>query len=320
MVGGLEAAAEDLDFGEAWEDPEFVRTVTLTNRTDREVRVTGLTGGCECTSVEPQAFALAPGASQQIRVKIDLTHRYPHQFGIDRRELAVSVYPRFADRGAAAGGWTLRGVVKSRVSVDGRELAFADLCGQGESVTRAMKATAHVPLANLEATCPADKATVSVVPSAKRPGGYDVRVTPNPDLPLGPFRFDVALTATLPDGAKHRCVAFAVAGEMRSPVRVIPDPVLLGERPVGETAEATVSVRFPAGWSVDRVETERSDTRVSPTEPLDGRPTYRISQLISKQGDGTCQVRFVCRKPDGQLETIPATVRWYGEPRAEGMP
>ena len=59
-----------------------------------------------------------------------------------------------ADRGIASDGWALRGVVKSRVSVDGRELAFGDQCGQGKPVTRVMKATAHVPLGRPNArTC-----------------------------------------------------------------------------------------------------------------------------------------------------------------------
>jgi hypothetical protein len=318
QINGLAVNPADLDFGEAWEDPEFVRRLTLHNRGAHSVRVSNMHGGCECVSVEPRAFDVPPGGSREVAVKLDLTHRYPYQFGVDRRELAVTIHPEFAGRGIAAESWKVRGVVKSRVSVDGRELAFADLCGQGESITRSMKATAHVPLAKLEATAPADKATVAVVPAPKRPGGYDVRVTPRPDLPLGPFHFEVGLTATTTDGAKHRCVAFRVSGEIRSPVRVVPDPVLLGEHSIGATAEATVSLRFPAGgWSVDRVETELPTTAVTRAPPLDDGPTYRIAQPIPKTGDGICQVRFVCRKPDGQLETVPAVVRWYGEPRAE---
>ncbi|MCI0701588.1 MAG: hypothetical protein L0241_10940 [Planctomycetia bacterium] len=321
QINGLVVSAADLDLGEAWEDPEYVRHITIRNTTDRTVAVSKLLGGCECTALDPQSFALAPNGTQQIAVKIDLTHRFPHQFGMDQRELAVSVYPVFADRGTAAEGWTIRGVVKSRVSVDGRGITFGDMCGQGgPPVTRTMKATAHVPLAGLEATAPADKATVSVVPAPKRPGGYDVRITPNPNLPLGPFHFAVGLTAELPDGTKHKCVAFAVDGEMRSPVRVVPDPVLLGEHSVGTTAEAVVSIKFPSsGWSVDRIETERTDTMVTPTSPLDDRPTYLIRQPVTKPGDSAGQVRFVCRKPNGQLETVSATVRWYGDPqRAPG--
>lgn len=308
-------SAADLDLGEVWEDPEFVRRITIRNTGTQTVSVEKLLGGCECTELEPRSFALAPGGAQELAVKIDLTHRFPHQFGMERRELLLDVSPVFAKRGAAAEHWPIRGVVKSRVSVDGRGLAFGDLCGQGgPAVTGTMKATAHVPLAGLEATGPTDKATVSVVPVPKRPGGYDVRVTPDPDLPLGHFRFDVGLTAVSPDGTRHRCVAFYVEGEMRSPVRVFPDPVLLGEHTVGTAAEAIVTVEFPAGgWSVDRIETERSDTTVTPTTQLDDRPTYTIRQPIMKSGDHASQIRFVCRKPNAQLETVPITVRWYGE-------
>lgn len=323
-INGLCVDAADLDFGEVWEDPHFVRTLIVRNTGSHAVVVSNMQGSCECTAVEPVAFRIAPGGEQRVAVKIDLTHRFPYHFGMDLREISVRVFPTFADRGAAAESWAVHGVVKSRVSVDGRDLAFGDLCGQGgPAVTRAMKATAHVPLVAVEATAPADKATVRVVPAPKRPGGYDVRVTPNPDLPLGPFQFEVQLTATMPDGAKYKCVGFRVQGETRSPVRVIPDQVLLGEHPTGITTEATVSVQFPgAGWSVDRVETERTDTVVTAAPSLDNRPTYRVSQLIAKPGDHTAQVRFVCRKPNGQFETVPATVRWYGEPTVttEGKP
>lgn len=320
QINGLEVDAADLDFGEAWESPDFVRTLTVRNTGAHAVAVKDMQGGCECTAVEPAAFVVAPGGEQRVAVKIDLTHRFPHHFGVERRELAISVRPTFAGRGVAAESWAVRGVVKSRVSVDGRALEFGDLCGQGgPAVTRAMKATAHVPLAALEATAPADKATVSVAPAPKRPGGYDVRVTPNPDLPLGAFQFDVRLTATTPDGAKHKCVAFRVQGEMRSPVRVIPDQMLLGEHATGTTTEAVVSVKLPATrWTVERVETERTDTSVTDVPPLDGHPTYRIAQLIANPGDHSAQVRFVCRKPNGQLETVLATVRWFGEAAPKG--
>src|SRR5207253_2257002 len=152
-------------------------------------------------------------------------------------ELAVAVRPTLQDRGQAADGWKLTGVVKSRVSLTGRSLAFTDLCGQGgPPVTRKMRATAHVPLAALEAAAPAERASARVVPV------------------LGPA----------------------------------------------------------AGWAVDRVETESADTTVTPVDSLDGKPAYRIVQAITKAGDQGCQVRFMCRKPGGQLETVSVPIRWYG--------
>jgi hypothetical protein len=313
-INGLEVAASDLDIGEVWEEPNFVRPVTITNRADRPVEVVDLRGGCECTAVEPRSFALGPGESQRVQVRIDLTHRYPHQFGVERREISLGLFPHLKERGATAAGWTITGGVKSRVSLEGRGIEFGDTCGQGgPPVTRKMRATAHVPLAGLDASCPAEMATVGVRRVGES-GQYHVTVTPNPSLPLGPFTFEVALTATLPDGSKFACSSFRVGGEMRSPVRVVPDPVLFGEHAVGATAEAFVSVRFPAAsWSVDRVETELSETSVTPADPIDGRPAYRITQPVTKAGDRNCVVRFVVRKPDGKLETVPATLRWHGE-------
>lgn len=318
-TAGLEADPASLAVGEVWEDPAFVREVVLTNRGDRPAHVTELSGGCECTRVEPRAFTVPPGGTQTVRVSIDLTHRFPYQFGAERRELALPLHATLADRGVAAGGWKITGVVKSRVSLDGRGLEFADLCGRGgPPVTRAMRATAHVPLAALTAAAPSDRATAEVRPVSGKPGEYAIRVTPNADLPLGPFRFTVPVSATLPDGRTVPCASFAVTGEVVSPVRVVPGPVLLGEVPVGSKAEAVVAVRFPAaGWSVDRVETERTDTTVAATDPLDGHPAYRITQAVGEAGDRSAQVRFVCRRPQGDVETVPVVVLWYGDSPAE---
>jgi hypothetical protein len=130
QINGLAVSAADLDFGEAWEDPEFVRELTIRNRNGHSVRIVKMHGGCECLSVSPSAFDLGRGESRVVQVKVDLTHRYPYQFGVDRRELAVTVHPEFAGRGISAEAWKVRGVVKSRVSVDGRELAFAACAGR----------------------------------------------------------------------------------------------------------------------------------------------------------------------------------------------
>ena len=310
----------ELDFGEVWEDPGFVRQLTVHNRGKQMVRVVNMHGGCECTSVEPRAFTVPPGGSQRVAVKIDLTHRYPYQFGVDRRQLALTVHAAFEGRGIAAEAWTVRGVVKSRVSVDGRELTFADLCGQGESVTRSMKATAHVPLAKLEATAPSDKATVVVVPAPKRPGGYDVRVTPNPDLPLGPFQFEVALTATTPDGAKHRCVAFRVSGEMGSPVRVVPNPVLLGNiRSVLLLKPSSQSACLrPAGRLIESKPNCKSTTAARPA--LDDRRHSPSPESISKPGDAPVRYASSVASPTANSKPFLPPFGGMGVPRRGGEP
>lgn len=319
LGSGLEIAAADLDLGEVWEDPDFVRSVTITNRGDRSAMVLDLSGGCECTAIAPRSFTLRHGESQQIQVRIDLTHRFPHQFGADRRELALNLHPVLKESGVSAGAWTITGVIQSRVSLESRGVAFGDLCGQGgPPVTRKMRATAHVPLAGLEATLTPENGTATVHPVADQPNRYDIRVTPNPSLPRGPFRFPVALTAVLSDGRRVRCASFTVDGEMGSPARVVPDPVLLGEHLVGCTANAVVTVQFPTpGWVVDRVEAEHSDTMVTPTDPLNGRPTYCIAQPITKPGDQVCQMRVVARHPGGRIESLTATVLWHGSQRKD---
>jgi hypothetical protein len=145
-------------------------------------------------------------------------------------------------------------------------------------------------------------------------------VRPNPNLPVGPFRFDVATHVRTPDGRRHPGAAIAVHGDMQSPTRILPDTVLLGEHPVGRTAEATVTVRLPAGggWSVEHVETDSPDTAVKVVGSGVGPLRYRIVQTISRPRDQTCPVRFVVRRPDGTTESVTVNVSYYGESSRTG--
>jgi len=313
-IGGLTADPESLDIGEVWEDPAFVREVMLTNTGDRPAVVTNLSGGCECTQVKPRAFTVPPGGRQAVRVSIDLTHRFPYQFGVERRELVLPLHPTLADRGVATGAWSVTGVVKSRVSLTGRSLEFADLCGRGGTpVTRAMIATAHVPLAGLTASAPPDRASVEVRAVSAKAGEYAIRVTPNTNLPFGPYRFPVTLNATLPDGRKVPCASFDVTGEVVSPVRVVPGPLLLGEHAVGTTTTTSVTVRLPSlGWSVVRAEAEHATTTITPGEVVASDHGYRIVHRIAQAGHQTTQLRFTCRRPDGGSEVITVPMHCFG--------
>ena len=81
-----------------------------------------------------------------------------------------------------------------------------------------------------------------------------------------------------------------------------------------------VSIRFPvAGWKVERIETESADTVATLADPIDGLTSYRVAHTIAKANDQTAQLRFVCRKPSGQVETVTASIVCFGFSKKEAV-
>ncbi len=67
-VLGLEVFAATL--GRIPTHAEVERTITVRNPTPRAIQIDSLLASCSCTSVDPIAFNLAPGASQDVRLLI----------------------------------------------------------------------------------------------------------------------------------------------------------------------------------------------------------------------------------------------------------
>jgi hypothetical protein len=102
---------------------------------------------------------------------------------------------------------------------------------------------------------------------------------------------------------------------MQPATRLVPSVILLGERTLGDLAQAEVTVFLPqSGWTVDHLEGESTDTNVTRVGAgLGGGVQFRVDQRIAQLGDHVIRVRFVIRKPDGQTEPVNLEVRYYGQ-------
>lgn len=314
-VGGLHIDAKDLDLGEIWETPEHAVVVPVRNVGSTPVTVAEFATSCDCSGVEPESVTIPPGSSAKVTVKLDLTHRSPYQLGLARRTFSVRLDPVFQGDFAPTPGWEIRGTVRSRVSLEAASLAFADKCVRGGApASRTVRATAHLPLLRLEVSAPQELASVRVETHSD-PGRYTLVITPNPDLPIGPFRFRVEVTAVVPDGTAYQCGGIDVSGEIQSPIRVLPRIVLLGEHTVSAHAEADITVRLPAdGWAIDHVGVDDQDTVVTRVGVDDkGGIRYRVCQHVRRTGDHVARVRFVARNGGEATETASVEVRYHGQ-------
>jgi hypothetical protein len=312
---GLSIDPAELNLGEIWEDPEFATTVSLRNTSDGAISVSRFGTSCDCSGIEPSTVVVPARSSVPLRVKMDLTHRRLHFSTLERRPFSLTVHPLVLQAGIVSNGWEFNGVIRSRVGLSDTRLEFGDQCTHdGPAFTRKVRATAFHG-ATLETVAQPKLAKVQLTPVAGKPGEYEIRITPDPKLPYGAFRFDVPITAVMPDGSRHRCAAIEVSGVMQPSTRVVPGIVLLGEHSVGDEATAEVSVRFPdaSGWAVDRVVVESSHLTAIPNGAFeDGALRYRLVQRITEPGDRVNQVQFVVGKPGSAKESIEIKVRYHG--------
>ena len=243
ITNGLFVESSCLNLGEVWETPNHYVRFLVTNKSSQVREIKQFAVSCDCIAVHPASLRLEPGASQEIEVHLDLTHRQPYQLGLERWPIAVEVRPVFEGSFASSSGWTITGVVRSRLSLETPRLAFGDQCHhRGTGVTRRVMAKAHVPLLRVEATAPAELAAVQVDEAPESLGEYRILISPRPDLPVGPFQFEVQVRAVTPDGAIHPCAAIEVSGEMQATTRVFPKVILLENRHLGEEVACQVNL------------------------------------------------------------------------------
>ena len=311
-VRGLAIDPKQLDLGEVWETPEHTAMVRLRNSSAESRTITSFATSCDCLAVSPTSVTVPSGESRELSIQLNLTHRQPHEVGLAKRAILVRINPVFSGDFAVTTGWELKGVARSRVSLEASQVAFGDSCHVGGSpVSRKVRATAHLPLSRLQVE-PSFGVAARVEPDGT--DRYLIVITPDNSLPIGPFKAQVHVSAVMPDGVSHRCAAIDVSGEMQPSVRVLPRFVLLGERAVGTKAEADVTLRMPAmGWSVERVESDHPDTTVSRVgNDPDGAVRYRVTQQVRAVGDHQTQVRFHVRGGE-RAETVIVDVRCHGQ-------
>lgn len=311
-VRGLMIEPGHLDLGEVWETPEHVATVRIRNGGSESQSITSFVTSCDCLAVTPKSVTLVPSESAEIQVRLNLTHRQPHEIGLAKRPISVRINPVFAGDFAVTTGWELKGVARSRVSLEASQVEFGDSCHfGGPPVSRKVRATAHLPLSRLQVD-PSFGLTARTEPEGSN--RYVIVITPDNSLPIGPFKGQVQVSAVTPDGVSHPCAGIDVSGDMQPSVRVLPRFVLLGERSIGTQAEADVTLRMPGtGWAVERVESDNPDTTVSRVGvDADEAVRYRITQQVRAVGDHKTIVRFHVRG-SGRSEVVAVDIRCHGQ-------
>lgn len=305
-----------LRLGEIWESVGHVVRLDVRNTTPNRVTIQRFVSGCYCSDVSPSTLTIEPNSSAPVTVTINTTHRLPHQRGLAKWPLSVSITAVVDQSDVRGHNWEVTGTVKAWASLETPWLDFDDRCQHtGSPSTRMVRVKRHAAFDRLKAIIEPAKATVVVTPVTGSTDELDVVVTPNPALPIGPFSFDVRLEAVEANGTRHPVSLLTIRGDMQPPVRIVPRVVLLGEHKVGTEATGEVELRLPTadGWAVKQIEPGSADVRVvvlPSSSP--GVLRYSATQRIATAGDQRADIQFVLTRPDGKTLRVKTEVVSYG--------
>lgn len=318
VVEGLAIAAADLDLGEVWEERGVAWRLPIRNVSAGRIEIHDFIQTCACTDIKPRRLSLAAGETATIDLALDLTHRSYSESGQSRRPFSVVIYPVLKPKARPRLGWKLHGTIVSRITLDTLAVDFGERPIHGETpATQKVLATVHVPCQHLEVVVNPEVATAKVSPYQGDESRFKFNLAINSDLSPGNFQTDARIFVVSPTGEKALGAILPVSGKMQPEIRLVPSQLLLESKPVGEIAEAIITLQGTPDTDarIDHIEIDSPDLRVEPVK-IDGIPhgrTFRVRQKVTKAGDQIGEVRFVIRKPGNKLNTLPIRVSCRGE-------
>ncbi len=320
ISAGLTIDRKSLDLEAVWETKQHICRLPIRNLTGRAVEVLEIAVGCNCTSVKPQRLSVPTGGVAEIELKIDLTHRLPHETDLAERAFYVEIVP--ALRSGHRQKWGVHGNVKSRLALSSDFLQFADSPVHGQrAVKRVVSVKTHVPTQDLKVEWNADVTRIEI--QRKGQNEFDLAVAVNPKLPAGKFRDVIALDVIDPSGKRLPGAVLPVEGVMQPEVRLLPSRVFIGTHPVGTIASATVLMQIPDDITarVDHIESDSPDITVEDAA-IEGVPpgrAFRVTEIIRNSGDRSSRLQFFINKGKSPPEVLTVEVVCRGEPKNEAI-
>jgi len=303
----LHVAPESLDVGEVWETDAFEHVFEITNSSSRPVRIESIGASCECHSISPQSFTIAPHSSQAITLVLDLS---PASIPVLRAapvyDFSASVYPTVTSHIPPTEPWVVRGRVRRMFLTSSPGFVM----DHGKEVIQGVRPAPQpmtVELAGSHTLAIAVEASVAEaeIVDAANDGAHVVQLTPFETLPLGPFETTVALTAQDHAGRIVSRRRIPVTGRVVGQVMAQPAAVEHGLRRLGDITDTELMLqsRTNRRFTVDRVETGSAEL-VSVSEAGEGDAGHvliKLRQSIQKRGDNQEEI-VVCVTIDGGFE------------------
>lgn len=324
--GGTQRQAESrlvaaqLDFGEVWEDDKFRWTIPVTNEGQESVTIKDFVSTCTCSGIEPRSLVIPAGETRDVRVTLDLRPTKDVRFDLAPFRFAIDVVPHLE---AGKAKWNLRGKVRPAVRFN-RPVVDFGLRSEWAAPWPAQRVAvlAAPEVAELTASSGNPAFQAEVMRSSEKKGRFELVVRPGKELPCENYTFEVLVTPKLSDGKALGPQRVAVRGSVVRDIYASTPQVVFGARPVGETAEETLTLSSHVGQAFRVVRVVSSLIGLQVTEcaktSSPTNPAYLLRQRITSAGEQAGTVTFSCRTADDRLAEVVFAVSYHGLPSTQG--
>jgi len=273
-----------------YEDKEYKVTLPVENRADEDHEIMGVSASCSCVAVSPRTVLIRRGQSENIHVTLDLS-RLIRQSINGYQGFDVALSPSLRTK-ASSPPWRLRGRVLPVFTVDPPQLHFGKITRGASPPNLSFDLHASIPICNVQVKCDPSLAKINV---ATKESGWRVAVHLQRDLPSGWLPITVYFQGEDQKG-KTYAGSYPVTGEVLEEIESVPEGVLLGALPVGDTANITVALRTRDGkGAIKGVQLGKGLSRVDFFALESARSetaTLRIRVPIEKAGETRGQIFF----------------------------
>lgn len=221
----LSVDPQELNVGTVWAEPQFRHAFHVMNPSTETVTVERMTADCDCTSVTPASFQLAPGTSQEITVTIDLTRSQGK--GVEPTEKSLDSTITFVFSDQEIQNAKLRGTVAYPFAAPGT-LVFKEAIPFGEaSSPKRFTVWKDRRISKLDVSISEAEGDLIEVAGLETPTSVTFDLSPTTNRPLGRFVFDVQVAATADDGKRIGAMPIRVSGRIGSDIIWSPQELLL---------------------------------------------------------------------------------------------
>jgi len=310
----LAVAPEFLDFGRVWEQTGFLWRLQIRTAASEAVNVIAMKSSCNCAFVEPKSFEVRVNKPASVDLRLNLHNRGGRTLSSWPFEAKLVAVTREAPPALSA--WQVRGeVYQYPLHPSVARVYMRSLVVGSDFSPRTVVIECRRPVTALTARCEPQFSSVVVRPVHDSLSRYELRITPNKDLPVGEHTFSVYLKPTidlaaLPEGlGPPPELPIPVKAEVCHAVYASPSIITLGAMSLGETATETVMLYTlrDTDFSVTELQVQGCQSlAVKPDKgPGSHAQKYQVSQAVKALGPRTAEIRFLVR--DG-AEILPYVV------------
>jgi hypothetical protein len=256
--------------------------------------------------VEPERATVAPHATLNLIVGLDLTHNRLRHLGQRVRPYVAHVTASWGDTNDQRVELPVEGRVKAVLDTWPPNLHLKDWLVEGEP--GAEESVTLQPLIPLGTFYVKNTPAFLDVKIERQEKQYIAKVTPKANAPKGRFNTTIDFAITDKDLKPLPDHQLPVTGQVSGRYVWLPHESILGFQRVGESRDMTL-----------RIEARRSNTftvvdliadKETSVNSL-GDNVYRVSQKIHGLGEQQTVLKAVIRDADGKLHEIVHPIRWY---------